>query len=133
SSDLSIVKTSSNNSVVPGQLFNYNLLVTNEGPSDAENVVVTDSVPSQLTNVAYSIDGGVTFNPWSGSYTIGTLGNSFGLTIIIRGTVIDAASGMIANIATVSSTTPDPDPMNNTSTLVIPVNASSDLSIVKTS
>ncbi|WP_094868791.1 DUF7507 domain-containing protein [Paenibacillus sp. VTT E-133280] len=133
SSDLSIVKTSNSTSVIPGQLLTYDLLVTNEGPSDAENVVVTDSVPSQLTNVAYSIDGGVTFNPWSGSYTIGTLGNSFGLTIIIRGTVIDSASGMITNIASVSSSTPDPNPDNNTSSIVTPVNALADLSIVKTS
>ncbi|WP_419886692.1 DUF6923 family protein [Paenibacillus sp. B-A-8] len=133
SSDLSIVKTTSSSTVISGQLLTYNLLVTNEGPSDADNVVVTNSVPNQLINVEFSIDGGRAFNPWSGSYTIGTLGNSFGLTIIIRGTVINEAVDTITNTAIVSSTTPDPDPTNNTSTIVIPVNASSELSFVKIS
>ncbi|WP_339315066.1 DUF11 domain-containing protein [Paenibacillus sp. FSL R10-2734] len=133
SSDLSIVNTSSSDPVFPGQLLTYSVVVSNEGPSDATDVIVTESVPSQLENVEFSIDGGVTFNPWSGTYTIGTLGNSFGLMLIFRGTVINSVSGTITNTVTVDSTTPDPDPGNNTSIIITPVSASSDLSIVKTS
>ena len=45
SADLSIVKTDSIDPVHPGQAFTYTLIVTNNGPSDAASLTVSDTVP----------------------------------------------------------------------------------------
>ena len=45
SADLSIVKTDSADPVNPDTSFDYTIVVTNNGPSDADNLQVTDSIP----------------------------------------------------------------------------------------
>lgn len=134
--DVSVVKSASPNPAEPGNLLTYTITVANAGPSSAENVVLTDNIPAVISNVEFSIDGGVTFLPWTGSETLGTLASGDSRAILIRGVLSASAAGEITNTAVVSSTTPDPDPDNNTSTAVTPVTPalpSADLSIVKTS
>lgn len=118
SADISVVKTASPNPVTAGEVLTYTLTVSNAGPDDAQNVVLTDAVPGTLTGVQFSIDNGATFIPWTGLYLIGTLTDGETKTIIIRGTVSMAASGTITNTAVIDSTTFDPEPDNNTSTVV---------------
>ncbi|MFD0590920.1 DUF6923 family protein [Paenibacillus sp. GCM10027627] len=132
SADVSVVKTALPSTVIPGDTLTYTIVVANEGPSAAQNVTLTDAVPASVLNPQYSVDGGITFNPWPGSLSLGTLADGTTETIIIRGTVAASATGDITNTAIVSSTTPDPDPTNNTSTAVTPINPSADVSIVKT-
>ncbi|WNR44897.1 DUF7507 domain-containing protein [Paenibacillus roseipurpureus] len=132
SADLSITKTGSPDPVPAGSVLTYTLLVVNAGPNTAQNVTVTDAVPSELSGVQYSLDGGVTFNPWTGSINIGALANGSTASILVSGTVDPLATDVITNTATVDSTTPDPDPTNNTSTVIIAVNTSADISVVKT-
>ncbi|MCL1918088.1 MAG: isopeptide-forming domain-containing fimbrial protein [Peptococcaceae bacterium] len=129
--DLSIVKTASPIMVTAGSTLQYTLSLANAGPSDAQNVVVTDPVPVNLTRAEYSLDGGVTFHRWTGSYPVGTLASGASFTLLIRGTVSRSATGILSNTASVNSDTPDPDPTNNTSTSVTPVNTSADLAITK--
>ncbi len=135
--DVSVVKAASPSPVMPGEMLIYTINVANAGPAAAQNVVLTDAIPSSITGAEYSIDGGVTFNPWPGSYDIGTLPVGEIITILIRGTVSPSATGIIINTANVTSTTPDPNPDNNTSTVdteivvVPPIEA--DVSIVKSS
>ncbi|MGG3672532.1 DUF11 domain-containing protein [Bacillus nitratireducens] len=130
--DISVVKTASPSPVVAGELLTYTLVVSNAGPNDAENVTLTDVIPSEVLSPQFSIDGGVTFNPWPGTLSLGTLANGATETVLIRGTVSTSATDSITNTATVDSTTPDPDPTNNTSTVITPVNASADVAIIKT-
>lgn len=130
--DVSAVKTASPTPAEPGNLLTYTITVANAGPSAAENVVLTDDIPASLSGVEFSVDGGITFSPWSGSYALGTLAAGDSRTIFIRGVVSSSVSGEIRNTAVASSTTPDPDPDNNTSTVVTPVEPSADLSVVKT-
>ena len=49
SSNLSITKTDAPDPVNPGQAVVYTLTVNNAGPSNATNLVVSDTVPSQYT------------------------------------------------------------------------------------
>ncbi|WP_242241982.1 DUF6923 family protein [Bacillus cereus group sp. BfR-BA-01309] len=132
SADISVVKTDSPSPVIAGSLLTYTVVVSNAGPNDALNVTLTDAVPSEILSPVYSTDGGITFNPWPGSLNLGTLANGTSQTIIIRGNVNPLATGLITNTATVNSTTPDPDPENNTSTVVTPINTEANISVVKT-
>ncbi len=109
-----------------GETLTYTIDVSNLGPGDAQNVILTDTIPPEITGAEFSTDGGVTFNPWPGSFNIGTLLNQETRTILIRGTVASVALGFITNTAEVTSTTPDPNLSNNTSTSVIEVNESTE-------
>ena len=130
SADVSIIKTAS--PVVAGQQATYTMNVSNAGPSDALDVDLTDVVPTCILNPEYSLDGGLTFNPWTGSINLGTITAGTTLTVLIRGIVDPSCTGTITNTATVSSPSPDPDPTNNTSTVITPINTSADISVVKT-
>ncbi|WP_308525084.1 SdrD B-like domain-containing protein [uncultured Tissierella sp.] len=130
--DIGVVKTGTPNPVMSGETLTYTIDVSNFGPSDAENVVLTDAIPAEITGAEFSTDGGVTFSPWTGSYNIGTLLNGETRTILIRGTVSPSATGIITNTANVTSTTPDPNPSNNTSTVDVLVQESADISVIKT-
>ncbi|MGJ0906503.1 SdrD B-like domain-containing protein [Clostridium botulinum] len=129
--DISVIKTSDLNPAFPGEILTYTIRVSNAGPADAQNVVLTDAIPPEIVGPEFSVDGGVIFNPWPGSFNIGTLLNGETRTILIRGTVAASASGIISNTAEVTSTTPDPNPDNNTSTVDIEVNALADISVIK--
>lgn len=131
SADLSITKTGSPSPVAAGELLTYTLTVRNAGPGDARDVTVTDSLPPQLTGAQYSLDGGSSFLPWTGSVSLGVLPNGAARTILIRGTVDETAAGTLTNTAVVTSTTPDPNPNNNQDTEITPINTSADLSVTK--
>src|SRR5690606_25104125 len=50
SADLSIGKVASPSPAVPGAALTYQIVVTNSGPSDALNVIVTDTLPADLAS-----------------------------------------------------------------------------------
>ncbi|EQG29045.1 DUF11 domain-containing protein [Clostridioides difficile] len=131
SADISVVKRSNQTVFVPGDVLDYTIEVRNAGPSTAQNVTLTDNIPASILSPEYSIDNGVTFQPWNGSLSIGTLDAGEIRNIIIRGIVSQTAIGTIINTATVSSTTPDPNPDNNTSTSEIDISSSADISVIK--
>lgn len=121
--DLAVVKSSVQQTAVPGETFSYTIVVSNLGPADAESVLLTDIIPSSILSPQYSLDDGVTFQPWTGSLNLGTVEAEGVRVIIIGGTVSLTATGDITNTAVVSSPTPDPNLENNTSTLKTPVAA----------
>ncbi|HEK8940316.1 TPA: DUF11 domain-containing protein, partial [Clostridioides difficile] len=131
SADIEVIKTSNMDTAVPGETFSYTITVTNLGPSAAQSIVLTDDIPDVILNPEYSLDGGVTFQPWNGNLSIGTLDAGEIRSIIIRGTVSQTAVGTIINTATVSSTTPDPNPDNNTSTDETDISPLADISVIK--
>ncbi len=131
--DISVVKTASPSPVIPGETLTYTINVSNAGPATAENVVLNDAISPNIIGPEFSIDGGVTFNPWSTIYDIGLLTAGETRTILIRGTVSSIATGSINNTAGVISSTPDPDPGNNESTIITQINALADVSVIKTS
>src|SRR5690606_32026121 len=49
---LTIVKTANEGAAAPGSTASYTIVVTNNGPSDATDVVVSDPTPAGLTFVS---------------------------------------------------------------------------------
>jgi uncharacterized repeat protein (TIGR01451 family) len=128
--DLAIVKTVNTGSPNVGSNVTFTLVVTNNGPSAAANVQVNDLLPAGYAYVS-SVPSIGTYNGVSGVWSaIGTLANGATAQLTITATV--NAAGPYVNTATVSSTTNDPNPSNNTSsvgTLPVPV---SSLAVSKT-
>jgi uncharacterized repeat protein (TIGR01451 family) len=132
SADMSIIKTSTPaGSVNPGAPFSYNLSVTNNGPGPATSVSVVDVLPA-----------GVVFNNASGiGWTCGQLAGT--VTCTAASLPVSTASPITINVtapnaavtlsgtATVSSATTDMTLGNNSSTHMLNVLASADLSISK--
>lgn len=129
--DMAVVKTASPTPVLPGGILTYTITVSNLGPDAAENVVLSDAVPAAILNPQYSVNGGV-FLPWAGSLNLGAFADGEVQIIRIRGTVSPGVSGPFSNTAVVSSTTPDPNPENNTSTVEVAIGEAADLAVVKT-
>ncbi|MBL8474054.1 MAG: carboxypeptidase regulatory-like domain-containing protein, partial [Rhodocyclaceae bacterium] len=70
--DLSIVKSDGLTTVSPGQNITYTIVVTNNGPGNVANALVTDNFPSQLTGVTWTsvASAGATDNQLAGSGNI---------------------------------------------------------------
>lgn len=126
--DLSIVKTVLE-SFTAGVDGAYRFVVSNAGPSDAVNTVITDELPAGLTfagsDADCSADGQLV------TCVLGTV--AAGAEVVVDITVSASASvtGDIVNTATVGSDTTDPDPSNNTDTVTGNVAEVADLQIVK--
>jgi uncharacterized repeat protein (TIGR01451 family) len=117
--DLSITKVPSQQQVQPGDTVQYTLQVNNAGPDPAENVVVADSLPAQLTFVSTS---GCDNDP-SGVPTcsLGTIAAGASRTYTIQATVNSGVTGVVPNTARVSTDTPESNYNNNTAQAQIEV------------
>jgi uncharacterized repeat protein (TIGR01451 family) len=111
--DLRIVKTVSNATPPIGTNIVFTIAATNDGPRDADGVVVNDVVPAGYSYISSTVSTG-SFNNITGVWSIGNLAN--GATAILTITVRVNAAGNYANTATVTGNQPDPNPGNNTST-----------------
>lgn len=126
SSDVSIIKTATPNPVRASEVVTFNLLVTNNGPSMADAVTVTDSLAGGLTLESVTASKGSCTGTQTITCNIGKLdatapGNA--ATIVIRARVsINYVPGPLSNTATVATTTNDPTPGNNSSTTTVTVN-----------
>ncbi|MGB9108822.1 MAG: SdrD B-like domain-containing protein, partial [Telluria sp.] len=95
--DLSITKTDGVTSVLPGQAVTYTIVAKNTGTATATNAVVTDTLPSYLTNVSWtsSASSGASGNQASGTGSINstlTLAGGASVTYTVKATVGSLAS-----------------------------------------
>ncbi|WP_424354286.1 right-handed parallel beta-helix repeat-containing protein [Methanobacterium sp. MBAC-LM] len=106
-SALNVVKESLVNQVVAGVTYTdpiYRITVRNEGLSDARDVQVIDSIPSQIVNREYRIDGG-TWTSFTGDLNqlVSYIASGSSSVIEIRGKIISSApAGSISNNASAS-------------------------------
>lgn len=115
SADVAIQKTSAFETVPAGDSIIYTLAVTNNGPTNAANVVVTDVLPQGLTLLSAIPEVGT----WSApTWNIGLLQpkQKVNMTIIAKTDIELPSETVISNTATVVSSTPDKDLTNNQST-----------------
>ncbi|HEY0173592.1 MAG TPA: DUF11 domain-containing protein, partial [Pyrinomonadaceae bacterium] len=113
SSDLSLSKTVNNANPIQGQNVTFTVTLTNNGPTNATNVVVTDALPSGLTFVSATPSAG-TYATGTGAWTVANLASGASATLQLVALVANA--GTITNKAEVTaSDQPDPDstPGNN--------------------
>ena len=124
--DLSLTKTlTSASPAAAGSTVTYQIVVSNDGPSDAIGATIGDNVPSELTNVSWTCAA-------SGASSCGTLngtGNSISLsadivagagnavTLTVTGTApLTGTIGANTAIVTPPGGTTDPDPGDNSGT-----------------
>ena len=106
SADLSLSKTASRPSARPGDTVVFTIVLTNDGPSDAVGVQVTDLLPAGFAYVAHTVDQG-TYDPLTGVWDVGTVAAGASLTLRLTAT---AQAGPHTNTAEVTDAgTPDPD------------------------
>ncbi|WP_165249690.1 ice-binding family protein [Paludisphaera soli] len=140
--DLSATKVVASAQAVAGAPLAYTVTVANAGPSAALEVALADLVPAGTTFLSAVQTAGPTFTlatpAVGGTGAIGgTLASlasgasaTFTITVMIAPSLADAT--VISNTASVSSTTIDPDPENNSQTATISSATSADLAVTKT-
>src|SRR5207249_7305069 len=129
--DLSITKTDDRDPVTAGTDLTYTLTVHTAGPSDAQNVVVSDPVPAGTTFV--SADGGGTDTAGTVSWNLGTIpAGAADTTLHLVVHVASSRTAELSNTATDTTDTTDPDGTNNSATEGTAVQASADIEVSKT-
>ena len=129
--DLSITKSASPDPVTVGNDITYTIMVTNNGPDAAADVMVTDTLPSGVIFVSSSPSQGVCAGTSTVTCSLGTIqkDDSAAIDLVVTTTV----TGQLTNIASVSSSLPEPDVTNNsvtTTTVVDPApSTEADLSL----
>ena len=112
----------------------YELQVSNAGPSDTQNVVVTDTLDANVTFV--SAERGCALVSGEVVCTAGTLGAGATAEYLVAVQVADVAGGtVLTNTVVATTATTDPHNANNTATLTTTVQQvtgpSADLAIAK--
>ena len=135
SADLGVSGSASPSPAQVNSTLTYTLTVTNNGPSGATGVTLTDMLPDGISfDDATSSTGGTCPNAIGiVTCTIGSLANGATATATITVTT-PATAGILNNSATVSGNESDPYLLNNTSTITVDVLAPSSVppQIVKT-
>ncbi|MCK5379511.1 MAG: DUF11 domain-containing protein, partial [Acidobacteria bacterium] len=127
--NLSITKIDGEDPVVAGTELTYTITVNNPGPYDADDVVVTDSMPAGVTFVSSS---GCAEDPGGlPTCSLGSIvaGGSAAYTLTV--TVDSYTLGTITNDAGVTSAWFDPDTADNDTFEDTEVTAESDLVVTK--
>ena len=126
-SDMSITKTGPA-TANQGDTITYTLTAKNNGPSPATTIVVTDTLPSQVS--FSSASAGCSFS--AGTVTCTAASLAVNATAVFTVSVIAQTVGSAVNTAVVSASQTDPTAANNTSSVTTVIGASAEISIVKT-
>ncbi len=104
-SSLGIVKSSTSDSVAPGEIFSYNITLTNQGTTTANVQSVTDSLPSnfKVSSVKLKVGNGTTTTLSNSDYVLDgnnnfTLPSSTGPTITVPGSTSAGAGTTVVTI-----------------------------------
>lgn len=107
--DITTVKTDGQDTYKPGTIVTYTITVTNNGPSDAQNVTISDPFPEGITVMNWASNDG---NSGSGALlqALPILENGTQLVYTVTVEVPKTFKGELINTAAVTSTTPDQNP-----------------------
>jgi uncharacterized repeat protein (TIGR01451 family) len=128
--DLSVTLTGAPDPVIAGTQLTYTAVVSNAGPSDATGVALTLPTPTNTSFVSGSVSGG---GSCAGSPVVCTVTGSMlaatsrTVTIVMLVAPSAPEGSAISATATVSATSPDPNPANNSATTTTAVITRADL------
>jgi uncharacterized repeat protein (TIGR01451 family) len=116
--DLGVISSESVDPVGLGAPLQYTLIVTNNGPSDAQSVALTERFSTSTSPVAFSqMSGpafGLGFNGTEFTANIATFAAGASATFQVSVTVLpNTAASSLTNSVTISSPTADVNPGNN--------------------
>ena len=141
SADLELAsKTASPNPAEAGSIVTFTFVVNNNGPYTAGNLVLSDTLPTGLTFIGDNASPVANQDDsWSCAAsgqdvtcTAGTLALAGTSTFSFRTKATASSTGNLANAASITSDTPEPNPDNNTATETIQIIAGTDVQISKT-
>ncbi len=127
--DLNIIKESDKTVYNNGDNVIFDFVVKNDGPNDANNVTVSDLLPTGLNFVSVPSISQGSYNSGTGIWNIGFLANGATATMQIIAKAVQ--TGFITNIATVNASEFDPHLADNVAAVTVEVNPSADLAILK--
>jgi uncharacterized repeat protein (TIGR01451 family) len=118
--DLVLTKRDSPDPVTAGSNLTYTITITNNGPSTATGVTLTDTLPSSVAFVsAVPSQGSCSHTSGIVTCDLGTIKRYRKVTVSI--VVIPTTAGTMANTASVSSNETDPNMNNNSATVTTSV------------
>lgn len=139
--DLSIVKTAAPEPVTMNTNLTYTLVVSNNGPAVAQNVTVSDNIPSTTSYLStYTPQGSCTTStinvttPYPSTVQVNCSLGSIGvgaqvvITVNVSASTFSSSS-LTTNTATVSGSTSDPNSGNNSSSAISTIQASTAVSL----
>ncbi|MET0281805.1 MAG: SdrD B-like domain-containing protein, partial [Steroidobacteraceae bacterium] len=131
--DLALSMAASPDPVPAGAVVTYTLDTQNLGPDVASGLRIVDTLPP---NVAFEAFSGAGWSCSAAGSTVtcnraGSLANGASSALTIQARVQSSISGTLTNSATLTATTGDGLPNNNTTTAQVNVLAGADLSITK--
>lgn len=119
-SDLGVIKSASSPIALPGETITYTIVFTNAGPQPALNVVVSDSVPTDLINLQFTntpIGAGVVMTETvvanGRQWLVSDLGIGEGGIITVTGEVLTGTAGSVFTNRVTVTATHDITPTNN--------------------
>jgi uncharacterized repeat protein (TIGR01451 family) len=119
--DLALGMVAQPSPAIQGQYLTYTIGVTNNGPSSAKNVTVNHLLPSSVIFIsASSSQGSCSQGGGLVNCSLGTIAVGGRATITVE--VVPTAQGTISSMASVTSNQTDPDPSNNSATVLTQVN-----------
>lgn len=138
SASISVAKNGNPNPIVAGTNITYTITISSEGPDDALTVVLDDPLPGGTTFVSLASPAGwsCTTPAVGSSGTVNCTRPAFPpgsdvFTLVLQTDPSLANGSTLTNTATILTTTNDPDQNDNSSNVVTPVEADSDLGVTK--
>ncbi len=128
--DLRVEKAAPLATVEVGDSFTYVVTLTNDGPTDATDIVIDDEVPAGLSCTAVTSNGA--YSAANGEWTVPTLANDASETLTFSCTA--AATGSYTNTATRSESSPvdlNADNDSDAATVAVMAPGEADLALAK--
>lgn len=127
--DIAVGLAANPSPILVGGIFNYTVSVSNNGPSTATGVVVTNTLPPNISLISANSSQG-TCSSINNLITcaLGTLLKGSNATITIQARALNV--GTITATATASANQIDPAPTNNTASVTSTVTPAADISLI---
>ena len=130
-SDLAVVATAQTSSALVGQPITYTITVTNQGPADEPDAVLSGALPAGMVmdSLTWTQGGAPTFNQGILTADLGPLPANATATVTLIASAGATDTGPLTAAFTVQGQNIDPDPSNNTAQVTVNVAPATNLSV----